>query len=235
MRRCKSAWGDVGRQQDDAHAPRSGGPKRQRRMAEVAAILLRDAKAVIWSMNLVVDENRRRKIAGRSHWRPGPLAVRSSSRRPRSRRFRHWAGPDRLVDVDRSRSRLYDDTGRRQQESGNVLRYKLNPQCCAESIEAEDVQIFVEVAQPRRQRDRFNASSFRAASNCLHRISGGIVVASDVEPAQVRGEQHGREVVGRVSKPSPASTSCATPNRTALPSRKPIARRGVSITALPQP
>ena len=38
-----------------------------------------------------------------------------------------------------------------------------------------------------------------------------------------------------VSMPSPASMSFATPKRTALPRRSPIARRGVSIGALPRP
>ena len=51
---------------------------------------------------------------------------------------------------------------RRMQEARDVLWYELKPQACSEGIDPEDVQIFVEVPQPRRQRDRFNADLFRA-------------------------------------------------------------------------
>ena len=50
------------------------------------------------------------------------------------------------------------------QEADDVLWYELKPQRCSERLEAEDVQIFVEVAQPGRQRDRFDAGGFRALS-----------------------------------------------------------------------
>ena len=83
------------------------------------------------------------------------------------------------------------------QEAVDVLRYELKPQRCSEGVEAEDMQIFVEVAQPRRQRDRFDAGSFCALSqNRLHGISGGVGVAGDIEPAQARRQQHGCEVIG---------------------------------------
>ena len=104
----------------------------------------------------------RRKIAGRSHCRPGPLAVRSPSRRPWSRPLPALdLAADRPVDVDRSAAR-YSTASRRMQEAGDVLRCELKPQRCSEGVETEDVQIFVEVAQPRRQRDRFDAGGFRA-------------------------------------------------------------------------
>ena len=78
------------------------------------------------------------------------------------------------------------------QEAGDVLRYELKPQRCSEGFETEDMQIFVEVAQPRRQRDRFDAGSFRALSqNRLHGISGSVGVAGDIEPTQARRQQHG--------------------------------------------
>ena len=61
------------------------------------------------------------------------------------------------------------------QEAGDVLRYELQPQRCPEGLEAEDVQIFVEVAQPRRERDRFNAGVFCALGESrLYTISGGV-------------------------------------------------------------
>ena len=50
------------------------------------AILLRDAKRAVQSSKCVSHvAGARRKIAGRSHCRPGPLAVRSPSRRPCAR------------------------------------------------------------------------------------------------------------------------------------------------------
>ena len=97
-------------------------------------------------MNLLADEHRRRKIAGRSHCRPEPPAVRSPFRRPWSRPSPASDQGDRPVDADLSQSCLCDDSSRRQQEAVDILRHKLNPQCRPEGIAAEDVQIFVEVA-----------------------------------------------------------------------------------------
>ena len=78
------------------------------------------------------------------------------------------------------------------QEAGDVLWYELKPQRCSEGFETEDMQIFVEVAQPRRQRDRFNAGSFRTLiKDRLHGISGSVGVAGDIEPTQARRQQHG--------------------------------------------
>ena len=56
------------------HPEQRGGPKRQRRMAEAGYFASR-----------CKGPKGRRKIAGRSHCRPGPPAVRSPSRRPWSR------------------------------------------------------------------------------------------------------------------------------------------------------
>ena len=101
--------------------------------------MLRDAKA----------REGRRKIVGRSHWRPGPLAVRSPSRRPWSRLSGIRPPRDRDIDVIGAKRRL-NDRDRQEQEAGDVLRCKLNPQRCSEGIEAKDVQILVEVTEPRR-------------------------------------------------------------------------------------
>jgi hypothetical protein len=49
-----------------------------------------------------------------------------------------------------------------QKKGDDVLWYEFKPERCSEGLETEDLQIFVEVAQPGRQRDRFNAGSFRA-------------------------------------------------------------------------
>ncbi len=66
------------------------------------------------------------------------------------------------------------------QEAGDVFRCKLNPHRSPEGVETEDVQIFIEVTQTGRQRDRFDAGCFRALrQNCHHRASGSIGVAGD--------------------------------------------------------
>jgi hypothetical protein len=52
---------------------------------------------------------------------------------------------DGTIDVDRKRTWLSERCGG-QEETVDVLRCELNPQCCSESVKAEDVQIFVEVA-----------------------------------------------------------------------------------------
>ena len=68
-------------------------------------------------------------------------------------------------------------------EADDVLWYELKSQRCSEGPVAEDVQIFVEVAQPRRQCDRLNAGVFRAlGENRLYGVSGGVGVARDIEP-----------------------------------------------------
>ena len=71
----------------DLHPERSGGPERQRRMAKPGYFVSR-CKG---------PRQGRRKIAGRSHCRAGPPAVRSPSRRPGARLCpASWATPDRL-------------------------------------------------------------------------------------------------------------------------------------------
>ena len=96
------------------------------------------------------------------------------------------------------------------------------------------------------------AASARCVRTATHRISGGIGVAGDIESAQAQREATGlRGDWPRVQRPSARSAAHSattawsrsprrqqarhplTPKRTALPSRSPIARRGVSIGALP--
>jgi hypothetical protein len=89
----------------------------------------------------------RRKIAVEAIAGPGRLP----SDRPLEGRGR--ASPalgrrDRTVGVDGSQTRLFD-RGRREQKAGDVLGCQLNPQRYAEGIEAEDMQILVEVTRPR--------------------------------------------------------------------------------------
>ena len=78
-----------------------------------------------------------------------------------------------------------------KQEPGDILRRKLNPQGCSEGIETKDMQIFVEVAQPRQQRDRFNTGVGCAlCQNGVHHIPSYIGIAGDVEPTQARWKEH---------------------------------------------
>ena len=84
------------------------------------------------------------------------------------------------------------------QQTDDVLWYELKPQRCAEGFEAKDVQIFVEIAHPRRQRNRFNAGLYRALrENRLYGISGSIVIAGDIEPTQARWQHHRCEMISR--------------------------------------
>ena len=150
-----AAFMAITRRRADGPAPGAKrGPERQRRMAEAGYFASRCKARLAHELSFVAGA--RRKIAGRSHCRPGPLAVRSPSRRPWARPSPTGRPPDRFVDVDQSRAGL----SRRavaEQEADDILRYELDPQRCPEGVEAEDVQILVEVAQPGRQRDRFDA------------------------------------------------------------------------------
>ncbi len=126
------------------------------------AILAGDAKAVILPMDILVDEHRRRKIAGRSHCRPEPLAVRSPPRRPGCDQIQQDALPSTELSTSIDEHWVLSDLSRREQEAGDVFRCELNSQCCLEGVEAEDVQIFVEVTEVRRQCDRFDADGLCA-------------------------------------------------------------------------
>ena len=78
------------------------------------------------------------------HCRPGPLAVRSPSRRPWSRLA--GIGLATIELLTSTEGTQLSERYRRQEEAVDVLRYELYPQRCSESVKAEDVQIFVEVA-----------------------------------------------------------------------------------------
>ncbi|SPP92680.1 protein of unknown function [Bradyrhizobium vignae] len=106
---------------------------------------------------------------------------------------------------------LFRGYRRRMQEARDVLWYELKPQAYSDGIDPEEVQIFVEVPQPGRQRDRFNADGFRSLrENRLYGISGGIVIAGDIEPTQARRQQHGCEVIGRKRSRHGQGRQCVT-------------------------
>src|ERR1700757_5517015 len=81
---------------------------------------------------------------------------------------------DGTIDVDGRQMQLSGRCGG-QEEAVDVLRRELNPQCCSESVKAEDVQIFVEVAQPWRQGNRLDAGGCCALrQNGFYRAPRGL-------------------------------------------------------------
>jgi hypothetical protein len=89
--------------------------------------------------------------AENSRSKPLPARTRLPSDRPLEGHGR--ASPakgrrDRIVGIDGNQTHLFD-SGRQEQKAGDVLGCQLNPNRCPEGIEAEDVQILVEVTQPR--------------------------------------------------------------------------------------
>ena len=184
----------------------------KRRMAEVLLFY-----GALPSRLLLHGDHRRRKIAATSA-NAGP--ARPPSDRPLE---------GRRGSVLRQALMVLTAAARRQ-EADDVRWHELNAQGCSELVDAEGAQIFVEGAKPRRQRDRLDCRLFQHAASGLSPLRLlRVGVTSDIGPAQVRREQHGREEVspkvqraigkvgsaGRrestVSMPSPAaSTSFAT-------------------------
>ena len=100
----------------------------------------------------------------------GPLAVRSPSQKAvgatlSGKRCR----TRRSTATVRATSSLMPDPVQyaERRKRIDVFRCELNPQRCPEGVEAEDAQIFVEVTQPGRQHDRFDAGCLRALSSEL--------------------------------------------------------------------
>ena len=140
-------------------------------------------------------------------------------------------------------------------EPCDVFRGELHPHGCPQRIDAEAAQILVEVVALGRQRDRLDPgrcargrtvqpSRHRRPDRCRARHRAGAASPEtgwrrDARPtARPPSAWSGmtQRSDSMVSMPSPAAiTSRATPKRTALPRRWPIARRGVSIGALPSP
>jgi hypothetical protein len=124
----------------------------------------------------------------------------------------------------------------RRQEADDVRWHELNVQGCSELVDAEGAQIFVEVASRGDNAIASIAGCFGTMRQaCQRSVSCHIGVTDDIEPAQAGGSNlaarrfaESRKAIGKVggaerrestvSMPSPAaSTSLATPNRTALP------------------
>ena len=136
----------------------------------------------------------------------------------------------------------------RRIKANDILRRELDAQCRPQRAEAECAQVLVEIAHPRRQgkhpQHRRVQSMPSAPSHRRHRRRGRC--RADAAPAGAEGRQGGwprapqpsawqaAHSAATASSRSPrARTSLAAPKRTAWPSRSPIARRSVSIGALP--
>src|SRR5262245_37029363 len=72
----------------------------------------------------------------------------------------------------------------RAQESRHVIRGKLDPQGRAKFVDTELAQVFVEIAQRRRQRERLDPGQLRPLGQGRDRdVSRWIAVARDIEAA----------------------------------------------------
>lgn len=82
-------------------------------------------------------------------------------------------------------------------EAGDVLRDKLHPHRRPQRINAEAAQISVEVVTVRRQGNRVDPCRVRPVEESIRRaVSGRIVIADDIEPAQRCRKQEGGEMCG---------------------------------------
>jgi hypothetical protein len=83
-------------------------------------------------------------------------------------------------------------------ESGDILRDEMDTQCRPEIVGAEVPEVFVEVAEFRRERDWLDPDRPRPSGQRRHRdVAGRVAVASDIEAAQRSREQDGSEMIGR--------------------------------------
>ena len=197
----------------------------------------------------------RRKIAGRRHCRAGPPAAPSPSQKAVGAALVRHAGPRPTGHERQSTRRRSPRLGRRRQhEARDVLRRELDPQGRPQRVDAERAQIVVEVAEPRRQCDRLDPGRFgalgqtsspprRRPDRCRGRYRAGAASAGTAWRRDARPRARPPSAWSAARSEATAWSRCLrrpparrspTPKRTALPRRSPIARRGVSIGALPR-
>src|SRR5262249_60727461 len=111
-----------------------------------------------------------RPPSGGRRARPAPARERS----PRTDAIDKLEGEPR---TSSSRSGLV----RRSQESRHVLRGKLHAQGCSKMIHAQTAEVFVEIAQRRRQRERLDPGGLRPVGQGRRRqVASWVVVAHDI-------------------------------------------------------
>ena len=83
-------------------------------------------------------------------------------------------------------------------ESGDILRDELDSQSRPEIVEPEVPEVFVEVAECRREHNRLDPGrSCPLGQGCRHGIAGGIAILSDIETPERCREQESGEVICR--------------------------------------
>lgn len=83
------------------------------------------------------------------------------------------------------RSPMCHGVRHRSQESGHILRDKLDAQGRSKMIDPQTAEIFIEIPQRRRQRERLDAGCLRPFRQCRDReVAGGIVVPHDIKTSQ---------------------------------------------------
>ena len=143
---------------------------------------------------------------------------------------------------------------RQAHEAGDVLAAICTRIAARSASMPKQPEILVEIAERRRKRDRLDpgrarpvdrasSSRRRRPDRCRGRCRGVAAVAGTGWRRDARRRAPRRPAcrAGRTEATAssrclrrPPATSPATPKRTAWPSRSPIARRGVSIGALPR-
>ena len=84
-----------------------------------------------------------------------------------------------------------------QEKARDILRRELDAQRLDKAMAAEQAKVGVEVVRRRRQRERLDPVCFGAGGQRLgNAIAGMIIVARDIEPAQVGRQRERGEVVG---------------------------------------
>jgi hypothetical protein len=129
------------------------------------------------------ENSRRPPLRTRAACRPIALLKAASAARSGKERITREPMRSKLEGEPRtssSRSGLV----RRPQESRHVLRGKLHAQGCSKMIHAQTAEVFVEIAQRRRQRERLDPGGLRPVGQGRRRqVASWVVVAHDIKPS----------------------------------------------------
>ncbi len=111
------------------------------------------------------------KAAGMVPFRQGRIAANRCDRQVRERASQSSSRPGRPV--------------RQAQKAGHIFRAKLEAQGRAKMIDAKAAEVFVEIPQHRRQRERLDPCRLRPFGQCRAGVSTG-ALSSPVGSSQVR-------------------------------------------------